>query len=316
MLAPASLLAMTLVVAACGEKQMPAYQGYAEGEFVLISASSAGRLEKRFVQRGDTVDAGSPLFVLEQENEKAARNEAQSRMDNTLARLGNLSLARRGPELEALRAQQSQAVAALKLSATQLRQQEKLYADHFISQSALDAARAAYDRDAARLTEIDAQLRNGGLAIGREQEIGAARADVGAARAVLAQSDWRLAQRAVRAPAKAAVQDTFYSEGEWLQAGSPVVSLLPPDAIKLRFFVPEAALARVMPGLLVQASCDGCAAPVKARVSFVSRQAEYTPPVIYSREQRSRLVYMVEARPEPSSAVRLKPGQLVDVVLQ
>jgi HlyD family secretion protein len=111
------------------------------------------------------------------------------------------------------------------------------------------------------------------------------------------------------------VQDTFYSEGEWLQAGSPVVSLLAPDAVKLRFFVPEAALARVAPGLSVQATCDGCAAPIQARVSFVSRQAEYTPPVIYSREQRSRLVYLVEARPEPGSVV-LKPGQLVDVALQ
>jgi biotin carboxyl carrier protein len=179
--AQAVSLAMSLAVAACGQRQAPAYQGYAEGEFVLVAAPSAGRLEKRFVQRGDAVEAGSALFVIEQENEKAARNEAQGRMDNAKARLDNLSLARRAPELEALRAQQLQAVAARTLSAAQLRQQEKLYADKFISQAGLDAARAAYARDTARLAEIDAQLRNGSLAIGREQEIGAARADLDAA---------------------------------------------------------------------------------------------------------------------------------------
>ena len=135
-----------------------------------------------------------------------------------------------------------------------------------------------------------------------------------AQRAVLAQSDWRLAQRAVQSPARALVQDTFYAEGEWVPAGTPVVSLLPPNALKVRFFIPEAALPRVAAGATVQAACDGCGAPIKLRISFVSRQAEYTPPVLYSREQRSHLVYLVEARPQaPADAARLHPGQPVDV---
>lgn len=312
---PAGALAACLAAAGCGQGHPPAYQGYAEGEFVLVAAPSAGRLEKRFVQRGESVEAGAPLFTLEQENEKAARSEAQSRLDNAQARLANLSAARRLPEIDALRAQQRQAIAARTLSAEQLRQQEKLYSQKFISLAGLEAARALYDRDTGRLAETEAQLRNAGLAIGREQEIGAAHADVEAGRAVLAQSDWRLGQRAVRAPAKASVQDTFYAEGEWLQAGSPVVSLLPAGAVKLRFFVPETALAGIAPGLAVRVTCDGCSAPIKARVNYVSRQAEYTPPVIYSREQRARLVYLVEARPEPQDAPLLKPGQLVDILL-
>jgi HlyD family secretion protein len=308
--------AMAALAAGCGGKPPAAWTGYVEGEYVMVAAPAAGRLERRFVERGAQVEAGAPLFVLEQENEKAARREAQERLNNAQARLANLEGARRSQEIEAIRAQQREAAVARDLSAEQLAQQQRLFAAKFVSEATVDAARAAYQRDVARVAEITAQLRAAQQSIGREKEISAARAEVEAQRAVLAQSDWRLAQRALQAPAKALVQDTFYSEGEWVQAGAPVVSLLPPAAVKLRFFVPEPALPRMTPGAMVQASCDGCPGPISARISFVSSQAEYTPPVMYSREQRSRLVFMVEARPQPADAARLKPGQPVDVVLQ
>lgn len=309
------MLALAALVAGCGADAPAAWQGYVEGEYVMVAAPAAGRLERRFVDRGAQVEAGAPLFVLEQENEKASRQEAQERLHNAQARLANLEGARRGQEIEAIRAQQREAAAARELSAEQLAQQQRLYAASFVSQATVDAARAAYQRDVARVAEITAQLNVAQQSIGRDKEIAAARADVEAQRAVLAQSDWRLAQRAVQAPATAWVQDTFYSPGEWVQAGAPVVSLLPPAAIKLRFFVPEPALPRMALGTAVRARCDGCPAPIAARISFVSRQAEYTPPVIYSREQRTRLVFLVEARPQPADAARLKPGQPVDVTL-
>jgi HlyD family secretion protein len=308
-------LAAALLIAGCGEKALPGWQGYVEGEFVLVAAPSAGRLERRFVDRGAQVEAGAPLFVLEQENERAAREEAQHRLANAQAQLANLEGARRGEEIETIRAQQRQAVAARDLSAEQLAQQQRLFTQKFVSQASLDAARTAWQRDVAHVAEVAAQLANAQQAIGRGKEISAAAAQVEAQRAVLAQSDWRLAQRAVQAPASALVQDTFYSPGEWVQAGAPVVSLLPPDAVKLRFFVPETGLPRMTAGAAVQATCDGCPSPIRARITFVSRQAEYTPPIIYSREQRSRLVFMVEARPERADATRLKPGQPVDVTL-
>jgi len=309
-------LAIAALVAGCGPNAPPAWQGYVEGEYVMVAAPAAGRLDRRFVERGAQVEAGAPLFVLEQENEKAARQEAQERLNIAQARLANLEGARRSQEIEAIRAQQREAAVARDLSAEQLAQQQRLYAAKFVSQATVDAARAAYQRDVARVAETTAQLRAAQQSIGRDKEIAAARADMEAQRAVLAQSEWRLAQRAVQAPARALVQDTFYSQGEWVQAGAPVVSLLPPAAVKLRFFVPETALPRMTPGAAVQASCDGCPAPIAARITFVSRQAEYTPPVIYSREQRSRLVFMVEARPQAADAQRLKPGQPVDVVLK
>src|SRR5512143_502314 len=177
----------------------------------------------------------------------------------------------------------------------------------------MDAARANYERDIARVAESEAQIRLARMAIGRDKEIAAAQADVEAARAVLAQSDWRLAQRAIgfdaAPPAKALVYDTFYSEGEWVAAGNPVVSLLPPGNLTLRFFVPETVVGGLKIGQAVRASCDGCGAAIAAKITYVSRQAEFTPPVIYSREQRAKLVFLVEATPEPAEAAKLKPGQ-------
>jgi HlyD family secretion protein len=312
-----SFLAVSLAAfAGCGERAASGFQGYAEGEFVLVAAPAAGKLEKRWVSRGQEVEAGAPLFVLEQENEKASRREASERLHNAEAKLANIAAGKRKPELDAIQAQEAQAGAARELSTRQLKQQEELFARGFLSSAALDEVRSAHKRDIAKVAEMEAQIRLARMAIGRDKEIAAAQADVDAARAVLEQSDWRLAQRASAAPAKSLVQDTYYSEGEWVAAGNPVVSLLPPGNLKLRFFVPETAVGGLKIGQAVRAACDGCSAPIAAKISYISRQAEFTPPVIYSREQRAKLVFLVEARAEPADAVRLRPGQPLDVTLQ
>ncbi len=132
---------------------------------------------------------------------------------------------------------------------------------------------------------------------GRDDEIRAAEAAVTAARAALAQAEWRLAQKTGAAPTAGIVVDTLYRPGEMVPAGLPIVQLLPPANVKIRFFVPEEVVARIAIGQVVQVACDGCGAPVAATVRFISPRAEFTPPVIYSREQRARLVFMVEARP-------------------
>ena len=136
-----------------------------------------------------------------------------------------------------------------------------------------------------------------------------------AARAVVSQAQWRLGQKTQPAPRSGLVHDTFFVPGEWVPAGKPVVSLLPPENIKLRFFVPESLVGRLQLGQKVGVSCDGCGASIQASVSYVSPSAEFTPPVIYSKESRAKLVFMVEAQPAPADAVRLKPGQPVDVTL-
>lgn len=307
--------AAALFLAGCGSGTPSSYQGYAEGEFVLVAAPFGGRLEKRHVNRGEQVEAGSPLFLLEQENEKAARREAEQRVREAEAKAADLAGGRRKPEVDASIAQEAQAKAARKLAERTLQQQQALFEKGFASEEAFNNARAAYERDIARVEEMEAGIRAARQAVGREQTIAAAKAEAEAARAALAQSDWRLGQRTIAAPMKALVHDTLYSEGEWVGAGSPVVSLLPPGNLKMRFFVPETVVGALKVGQEVRASCDGCGAPIPAKISYISRQAEFTPPVIFSREQRAKLVFLVEARPAPADAVKLKPGQPLDVVL-
>ena len=150
----------------------------------------------------------------------------------------------------------------------------------------------------------------------RPEQIKAQAAQVRAAEAALAQAQWKLGQKNVRAPHAGLVFDTMYRSGEWVPAGSPVVRMLPPENVKVRFFVPETVVGSLVPGRAVRIRCDGCAADVPAVLSFISAQSEYTPPLIYSNENRAKLVYLVEARPKPADATKLHPGQPVEVTLQ
>jgi HlyD family secretion protein len=309
-------LLAALLLAGCSEPSSDAWQGYIEGEFVLLASPYAGQLEKLHVARGEELAAGKPVFALEAEAERAQRAEAAQRLKTAEARLENLQAARRAPEIDALRAQLAQARTAAALSASQLAQQEKLFKGGFIAESRLDEARSAHERNRARVAEVQAQLATARLPLGREAELAAAEAEVAAARAALAQAEWRLAQKSVSAPLAGRVQDTFFVQGEWVPAGRPVVSLLPPGNLKARFYVPETLLSAMKPGAAVRIGCDGCGDPIGAKVSFVSSQAEYTPPVLYSKESRSKLVFLVEARLDAAAAAKLRPGQPVDVRLQ
>lgn len=311
-LARAAWILAMLGIAGCSQPRQNAYQGYAEGEFVRVAVPFAGTLTKLGVARGGQVKTGDQLFVLEQENEAASRIEAEDRVKRSEAQLENLKKGRRVPELEAIEAQKAEAQAALRLAESQLKRQERLAASGFISKDALDQFRSAVARERARVAEYEAQLQTARLTA-RQDEIRAAEFDVAAARAALAQADWRLAQKSVAAPQDALVHDTLYVQGEWVPAGSPVVSLLPPQNIKVRFFVPERDLGRIRVGDKVLISCDGCPQTVTAPITYVSPQAEYTPPVIYSTETRAKLVFLVEARPAAAEATLLKPGQPVDV---
>lgn len=301
-------------LAACDKPPSDSLQGYIEGEFVLLASPYAGQLQKLHVRRGERVESGKPVFALEQEAERAARREAEEKLKAAQARFENLAAGRRPAEIEALRAEVKQASAARTLSATQLAQQEKLFKGGFIAQARLDEVRTAHERDAARLAEAEAQLKNALQPLGRDAERKAAEGEVAAARAALAQAAWRVEQKSVAAPVSALVQDTFFVEGEWVPAGRPVASLLPPGNVKARFYVPETLAGAIAVGRAVELRCDGCPAPVAARVSFVSSQAEYTPPVLYSKESRAKLMFLVEAR--PAEGTTLKPGQPVDVILK
>jgi HlyD family secretion protein len=143
----------------------------------------------------------------------------------------------------------------------------------------------------------------------------AASADVDASRAQVAQQRWQVDKKMVSAPTAGEISETYYREGEWVAAGQPVVSLLPNNRRIIRFFVPESVIASIKPGGLVEASCDGCTTPIKGTINFISPQAEYTPPVIYSHGSREKMVFRIEALPSQEQATLLRPGLPIDVHL-
>lgn len=291
----------------------PTFQGFVEGEFVLVASPVGGALETLSVARGARVPAGASLFVLEHAAERAQRDEAVARLQQAEARLDDINKGRRQPEIDVIAAQRAQAEAQMRLALIQVERQQRLTGSSAFVQARLDEARAAYDQWSARVTELDAQLRVAQMR-GREDEVRAATADAQAARAALAQAQWRLDQKTVAAPATGVVQDTLFQVGEMVPAGAAVVSILPAENRKIRFFVPQAMLASFAVGTQVTVRCDGCRAAVPARVVFVAAQAEYTPPVLYNRENRTRLVFLIEARPD-SGAETLNIGQPVDVMV-
>jgi HlyD family secretion protein len=285
-------------------------QGYVEGEYVYVGSAVAGRLETLSVERGARVDAGTPLFGLERSSEQPARDQAAAQLARAEATLANLEKGKRPSEVDAIEAQLAQARAMLQLAETKLERRKPL--GNAVSQEDVEAAHAEHERESARVAELQADLETARLGA-RADEIQAAQAEVTAARAQLAQADWRLAQLSQVAPDAGVVVDTLYRSGEWVTPGAPVISLLPDQNVKIRFYVPEPRLGAIRLGDQVAIACDACAAGLTATISYIAPEAEYTPPVIYSREMRAKLVYLIEAK--PAQAADLRPGQPVDVTL-
>lgn len=291
----------------------PGYLGYVEGEFVRVASPIAGALTGLPIKRGMDITIGSPLFVLEQENETAARDEAMRHYERAKFQLGNIQVGKRPEEIEVIQDMLVQAEADQEFARLFWERQKKLVATNATSVENLDRAKSAYDRGQARVEELKDQLKVAHLP-SREMEIKAAEKEVEASLAVVRQAQWRLDQKFIKSPVKGFVFDTLYVLGEWVQAGSPVVVILPPGNIKIRFFVPEYQLGRFKIGQSVMIKCDGQEKEIPAVLSYISPAAEYTPPVIYSREWRSKLMYMLEARPIQDFET-LHPGQPVDVTM-
>lgn len=304
--------ASVLLVAACTPAPPPAWSGYVEGDYIYVASPLGGSLQQLAVHRGQSVQAGAPLFTLESESERAARDEAAARMAAAQAQAEDAAKGRRPAELAVTQAQLAQAQAQARFAIAEYTRQEELRAQGFVSQARVDDARSAREQSRQRVAELEAAMRVARLPA-REDTRAAAEAQVQAAQQALRQTEWRAQQKAQRAPADALVADTFFRAGEWVQPGQPVVALLPPGHTRARFFVPQDELASLAIGEPVSIDCDGCGEPIPARIDFIATEAEYTPPVIYSNAQRARLVFMVEARPGPAHAAKLKPGQPVDV---
>ncbi len=256
-------------------------QGYIEGDLLLVGAESTGRIIELAVDAGSKVEANAHLFALDDEEQKAARNEAAARLEDLKA------AGQRPEQIAILQATESRAKAALDFSRSELDRQRALFQKGYSSEARMQQAQSAFDRDEAALKEVRGQITAAEL-VGRE-------AAIAAAEAALQGAEKALAKRRVAAPVAAGVEDIYFRAGEVVAPGQPVLALLPPGNRKVRFYVPEPSLSALRLGQSVTVQCDGCT-DIKATLTFLSNEAEFTPPVIFSEEERSKLVFRAEAR--------------------
>ncbi|OYU69237.1 MAG: secretion protein HlyD [Alphaproteobacteria bacterium PA2] len=282
--------------------------GYVEGDALYLASPVSGALTDLQVEKGARVAAGQRLFSLDPSQPAAARDQAQAEVSAATAQAQDARRGLRPVELAIYDANVAAAEARLREADAVLNRIRPLAAKGIFAPARLDDAKASRDAALAQLTA--ARRQRDALTLGaREGQVTAADSRVTQARAGAAAASARLSDTAPTAPAAGLVEDVFFQKGEWVIANQPVMALLPEDRIKVRFFVPETQIALYSPGKNVAFSCDGCAKGLTARIDLISPRPEFTPPVIYSRETRDRLVYLVEARP----SVRLNPGQPVDV---
>lgn len=266
------IFAFVLLAAACGRPASNVLQGYGEADYIYLSSQDPGVVGELFVREGDAVAAGARVFRLDPNRLNYGAESAQ---------------AQRAAAAAAVRTAQAQAT----LAQRNYTRSAQLAERGFYSRARLDADRASLDVANAQL----AQARRQATAAGAETGL----------------AEQRLNDLAGTAPLAGTIQQIIRRQGEVVAAGQPIASLLPPQNMKVRFFAPEAMLAQFPVGTRVMVSCDGCAEPVEARVSFVASQPQFTPPVIYSLDQREKLVFLVEARFDGATPIR--PGMPLDI---
>ena len=294
-------------------KPVQGWLGYAEADYVRAAPVAMGRLTKRAVARGDDVAAGALLFTLDDIDERAARDQAADALAQEREKLADMQNAGRDAEIAAARADLADSQAAYDRAVLDLARGEALVARGDASRQSVDQARADELSAKAHVAASQAKLDLISQSTGRDHAIAAERSAVAAAEQALAAAQWKLDERVVMAPVAGRVADTFAEPGETVGAGAPVVELLPPGNILLRFFVPEAALVGIHRGDRVAIACDSCPTNLRGTVSFIATRSEYTPPVIYSQDSRGALVYLIEAHPDPAQATLFKPGQPVEI---
>jgi len=284
--------------------------GYVEGESLYPASPLAGRLVRIDVQRGDSVEAGAPLFAIDPSQGEAARDQAEAETAAARALATDARRGQRPAELGVFEAQLASARAVLNEAETSLKRVQPLAEAGAASRAQLDAAIASRDTARANVRALEKQLQVAKMGQ-REDQARAAEDRVRQAEAALNAAESRLVDLAPVAPAAGRVEDVFFQLGEWAPANAPVLSLLPADRVRLRFFVPQDQVANYPIGTSVSFACDGCAKDLSAKITYVSPRPEFTPPVIYSREGRNRMVFLVEAMPAANSG--LVPGLPIDV---
>lgn len=291
----------------------PLAVGYVEGEFVLLAPIEVAQVADVAVRRGDRVAPGSTVVTLDSGDAEIAVAQAAAALAQAQAQLADLKVGKRPEEIAVLEATVRSARAQAAEAQRVLDRVQDLYPKGIATRAQLDEATTQLEVANAAIGQAEANLAVAHLPA-RPEAINAADNQVKQARAALDQANWRLSKRRLTAPAAGRIDDVIRNPGDLAGPSAPVVSMLPDGAVKLKVYVPETHFSSIALGTELDVRCDGCKAGLKAKVSYVSPDPEFTPPVIYSLETRQKLVYLIEARPE-GDAAGLQPGQIVDVSL-
>lgn len=308
---PCAVPLLSALLASCNPVT-PLATGYVEGDHVLIAPVSVAEVKNLQVARGQKVVAGQELARQDDRDAKITVEQAQAALDRAQSQLDNLRLGRRSEEIRVIEAALASARAQLTEARRTAERLATLAERGAATQTQREDAQTTLSMAEAKVAETEANLAVANLPA-RPAEIAAAEAAVQAGRADLEKAQWVLEKRILTAPASGVISDVLRRPGEIAGPTSPIVSLLPEGAVKLRLYVPETEIARLGTGSLLAVSCDGCPKDLAAKVSYIADGPEFTPPVIYSLQNRQKLVYLVEALPETDAG--LKPGQIVDVAL-
>jgi len=276
--------------------------GYIEGESLYLAAPVSGTIASISAVEGQRVVAGQQLFRIDPATLAAQGQQAAANVAAAQTQIASAEATARQAEADVSAAAADQQKARDDLARLLRVKRDDSAA---VAGKDIDAARAALNQANARVAAAQKTAQ-------------ARRAQVAAARAQTAQAEGSRREVAIRvnqlsppAPSPGLVEDVFFQPGEWVNANQPVVAIIPDAKIKVRFYVPEQEVARYRPGQTVRFACDACGSGLSARIAYVSPRPEFTPPVIFSRDSRDRLVFMVEAY--PTSPTKLMPGLPVDV---
>lgn len=309
-------LAFLWLLPACDKAPEDRLLGYVEGDYIYMALPEAGRLTAINVARGDQVTAGAALFTLDDTAERARLAKAQGDLAEAERTLADLKLGERPEELAVIQAQLESAQASLMLSEPRVKRRRELVKNNIVGAEDLDSAEASILEDRGRIAEYTARLAAAKLPA-RSDRIAAQEAAVAAFRAAIDEAQWSLDERQAVAPSAGSIEDVYYRLGEEVDGEKPVLQMLPPENIKLKLYVPEPDLGKFAVGQNLSITCDGCPPNLSATVNFIAAKAEYTPPVIYSETSRTKLVFLIEAKPDGTPPnFQWHPGQPVEARLQ
>lgn len=302
---------LSAILPGFGDDEAQVYNGYLEAEYVYVAPSVTGRLLSLESHEGRSVGKGQFLFNMDASKQEAALRAALARIATAEANLANLETGGRDAEIEVIRAALTEARAAQALARTTYERSENLFGREIVTQAKVDADRAALAQADAHVAQLDAQLKVAELPAGRDAQVVAARGTLAAARADADLARSQLADMSVSAPLAGRIEKVYYEAGEVAAAGAPVVSILPPNALKVLFFLPETDRITFAIGDRFAMSCDGCAPGAEVTLTRMASDPQYTPPMIYSRDERQRLVFRAEGA--VSDGAGLLPGQPVSL---